>query len=76
MITCKHMGVRVRACVRVRAMLVLLAYMSAVIIHPTSQLTEDGNVFTWGGGFEGQLGHGDQHSRADPTQIDPGWSEE
>ncbi len=32
-------------------------------------VTADGALFTWGEGFGGKLGHGDQSSRAHPTQV-------
>lgn len=32
-------------------------------------VTADGALFTWGEGFGGKLGHGDQASRSQPTQV-------
>jgi hypothetical protein len=33
-----------------------------------------GNVFTWGQGGLGQLGHGDMQSRVNPARLQPQWS--
>ena len=32
-------------------------------------ITEDGSVFSWGWGFEGQLGHGNKSNLSIPTKI-------
>ena len=34
-------------------------------------LAEDGHVYSWGGGKEGQLGHGDKESLRVPQMIQP-----
>ena len=33
--------------------------------------TADGDVYSWGDGYKGKLGHNDQESRDTPTRIDP-----
>ena len=33
-------------------------------------IDEDGKVFTWGCGFFGRLGHGDESSRNTPTFVE------
>lgn len=35
----------------------------------TIALSEDGTVWTWGGGDHGQLGHGDVAERLVPTKV-------
>ena len=37
----------------------------------TLALTNDGNVYSWGDGYKGKLGLGDQESRFTPCLIDP-----
>ena len=37
----------------------------------TLALTYDGKVYSWGDGYKGKLGHGDQISRFIPSLIDP-----
>lgn len=37
----------------------------------TLACTSDGDVFSWGDGYKGKLGHNDQESRDIPTKIDP-----
>lgn len=37
----------------------------------TLACTSDGDVYSWGDGYKGKLGHGDQESRDMPTKIDP-----
>jgi len=39
-------------------------------IH-TMVLAEDGNIYSWGGGKDGQLGHGDKESLRVPQMIQP-----
>ena len=38
----------------------------------TVALTEQGNVYTWGNGTSGQLGHGSNRCESEPQQVDPG----
>ena len=38
----------------------------------TVALTEQGNVYTWGNGTSGQLGHGSNRCESGPQQVDPG----
>ena len=38
----------------------------------TLACTSDGEVYSWGDGYKGKLGHNDQESRDTPTRIDPG----
>ena len=35
----------------------------------TTALTETGGVYAWGGGYFGQLGHGDMLDRKTPKQL-------
>lgn len=37
----------------------------------TLACTSDGNIYSWGDGYKGKLGLGDQESREVPTRIDP-----
>ena len=37
----------------------------------TLACTGDGEVYSWGDGYKGKLGHNDQESRDTPTRIDP-----
>ena len=37
--------------------------------YHAAAVTNDGRLFTWGEGFGGKLGHGDQHSRGHPTHV-------
>ena len=36
----------------------------------TLACTSDGNVYSWGDGYKGKLGHGNQESCSEPTKID------
>ena len=33
-------------------------------------LSKDGNIFTWGEGRSGQLGHGDSETKETPTKVE------
>ncbi|XP_050406209.1 uncharacterized protein LOC126821757 [Patella vulgata] len=39
----------------------------------TLATSSEGGVYSWGDGYKGKLGHGDQGSRFLPTKIDPAW---
>lgn len=36
----------------------------------TACITEDGSLYTWGEGRNGQLGHSDQNDLLEPTKLD------
>ena len=38
--------------------------------HHTAAVSSNGELFTWGGGFDGKLGHGDFNGRRVPTKVE------
>ena len=44
-----------------------------MVAAATVALSEAGHVFTWGSGFNGQLGHSDRENQLAPRQVEAGW---
>ena len=42
----------------------------------SAAITEDGDLYTWGDGFCGQLGHGDKRPQLEPKQVELGGLED
>jgi len=50
---------------------VITVYVAAGELH-SAVVTADGDVYTWGDGFCGQLGHGDKRPQLSPKQVESG----
>ena len=44
----------------------------AAVAEHTVALSEEGHVYTWGWGEDGQLGHNDAENQHAPRQVEPG----
>ena len=47
------------------------AVMIAAGVAHTVALDKDGNVFTWGNGGKGRLGHNDEQNQLEPVEVNP-----
>ena len=54
---------------------VRIVTVSAGELH-SAAVTEDGDLYTWGDGFCGQLGHGDKRPQLEPKQVEQGGLED